>query len=248
MGNTLSLRDKAILIGLYLSKYDEAALSELGLDGFKQAFNTLGYAIGFNPSSIKNYRDEFDPLFPNPRKGWHKRPLREYCKVIYEQFSTLSFDNFTDLIKSITVQNYEIEQIVNKIEKRDMTESVAKRLITGKSAEEYFKKNYSRIDPFIGYELKDTTNLACGFDFRLAFNSNFFCVEVKGLNLTTGNIAMTEKEYSIAEGLKDKYCLFIVLNFAEKPYHELFFNPLNNELNFKKIERKVTQISYTTSV
>ena len=37
-------------------------------------------------SEIKNYRDEFDPLFQNSRKGWHKRPMRDYCKKILEDF------------------------------------------------------------------------------------------------------------------------------------------------------------------
>jgi hypothetical protein len=248
MNNTLSVRDKAILIGLYLSKFDEAALTALGFDGFKQAFNTLGYSIGFNPSSIKNYRDEFDPLFPNPRKGWHNRPLREYCKIIYDEFSSLSLLNFTDLIKNVVVPNYEIEHIINKITKQDKSESIAKRLITGKAAEEYFKKNYSKIDPFIGYELKDTTSMACGFDFKLALNSDYFCIEVKGLNLSSGSIIMTEKEYSIADGLKNKYCLFVVMNFIDKPYHKLYFNPLSGDLKFKRLERPVIQVNYSTSV
>ena len=42
--------------------------------------NVIGFALGAKPASIKNYRDEFDPVFPNKRKGWHKRPMRNYCK------------------------------------------------------------------------------------------------------------------------------------------------------------------------
>lgn len=76
------VRDKAILIGLYLSKFDADALNVLGFKGFNEAFNTLGYSIGVKPASIKNYRDEFDPFFPNPRKGWHKRQIRDYCKEV----------------------------------------------------------------------------------------------------------------------------------------------------------------------
>jgi hypothetical protein len=248
MNSVFSNRDKAILIGLYLSKFDEDALNELGFDGINQAFNALGYSIGVKPASIKNYRDEFDPYFPNPRKGWHKRTLRDYCKKYLDNFSALNFGDFTDLVKSFVIQNYEIEKIIEKVEKIDRSESVAKRLITGKSAEEYFKINYLTVNCFKNYELNDTTNLACGFDFKLSQNTNFYCVEVKGLNLSTGSIAMTEKEFYVANELKQKYCLFIVMNFAEKPNHQYFFDPLNSGLTFKKTERKVTQINYSTSI
>jgi hypothetical protein len=78
---SLATRQKLILAGLYLSKYDEIGLKRLGFDSFHEAFNVVGYSLGSRPASIKNYRDEFDPLFPNARKGWHKRPIRSYCLV-----------------------------------------------------------------------------------------------------------------------------------------------------------------------
>jgi hypothetical protein len=242
-----SSRDEAILIGLYLSKFDNLALKEFGFDGFMQAYNTLGYSIGVKPYSIKNYRDEFDPYFPNQRQGWRNRKLREYCKKFLDEFSSHDFALFTDLIKSFIIQNYDVEKIIKNVEKKDMSESIAKRLITGKAAEEYFKTNYPHIEPFIGFKLKDTTNLACGFDFKLSCNADFYCVEVKGLNLNTGNIIMTEKEYAVAHDLQDKYCLFLVKNFIEKPVHQYVFNPLNSGLNFKKVDRMVVQTSYLTS-
>jgi hypothetical protein len=85
----IATREKIILIGLYLSKYDSLGLKKLGFKGFKEAFNVIGYALGAQPASIKNYRDEFDPLFPNRRKGWHKRATRDYCLKIFEKFSPL---------------------------------------------------------------------------------------------------------------------------------------------------------------
>lgn len=248
MNNVFSIRDKAILIGLYLSKFDEQGLDALGFEGFIQAYNTLGYSIGFKPASLKNYRDEFDPYFPNARKGRHKRVIREYCKKFLDDFSSLNLKTFTDLIKSFVIKNYEIEKFVEKIEKKDKSESVAKRLITGRAAEEYFKANYSSVSHFNEFEISDTTNLACGFDFKLSLNSNFYCVEVKGLNTNSGSISLTEKEFFVANELKKKYCLFVVMNFAEKPNHQFFFDPLNSRLTFKKTERKVTQINYASTI
>jgi hypothetical protein len=248
MSNEFSIRDKAILIGLYLSKFNEDGLNAMGFEGFNQAFNILGYSIGAKPASIKNYRDEFDPYFQNPRKGWHKRAIRNYCKKFLDNFSSLELNSFTDLIKSFLIRDYEIEKLVEKIEQKDKSESVAKRLITGRAAEEYFKSNYHTVNDFLDFKLKDATNLACGFDFKLSSNSNYYCVEVKGLNTNSGSIALTEKEFFVANEMRKKYCLFIVRNFVEKPNHQFFFDPLNSKLTFKMIERKITQISYSTSI
>jgi len=79
-------RESPIIAGLYLSKFDSLGLEELGFGSFVEAFNVIGYALGSKPASIKNYRDEFDPLFPNRRRGWHKRPIRDYCLKVFERF------------------------------------------------------------------------------------------------------------------------------------------------------------------
>jgi hypothetical protein len=81
----VATREKLILAGLYLSKYDPLGMKKLGFESFTEAFNVIGYAMGSQPASIKNYRDEFDPLFPNRRKGWHKRPIRDYCRKVFEK-------------------------------------------------------------------------------------------------------------------------------------------------------------------
>src|ERR1700675_3034932 len=96
----IAAREKLILAGLYLSKYDAAGLKKLGFESFLEAFNVIGYALGSKPASIKNYRDEFDPLISKRRKGWHKRPTREYCLKIFEEYKGLDLETFSGLIKS----------------------------------------------------------------------------------------------------------------------------------------------------
>lgn len=244
----MNIRDKAIITGLYLSKYNIEALKELGFSSYQEAFNILGFSLGIKPSTIKNYRDEFDPLFPNNRQGWHKRPMRDYCKYYYNEFYNTHFIDFSKLIKSFFIENYELEEFIKQIERKDYSESVAKRLLTGKAAEEYFKKEYVKIQIFHEFNLTDATNLACGFDYKLSLNSNFYYVEVKGLNEMKGSILFTEKEYYMAQNLKSSYCLFIVKNFKEKPIHDIIFNPLNSQLLFKEIKREIIQISYTSMI
>lgn len=244
----MNIRDKSIVTGLYLSKYSEKGLNELGFKSFQEAFNVLGFSLSSKPASLKNYRDEFDPLFPNNRKGWHKRPIREYCKKYFDEYKDVDFLTFSNLIKSFYIENFAIEKFIEKIEEKDYSESIAKRLLTGKAAEEYFKSQYSKINVFSSYQILDATQMACGFDYKLSLNLDFFCVEVKGLNDITGTIQLTEKEFSIAKKLKSNYCLFIVKNFKEKPIHEFVFDPLNSRLEFKEIKREIIQTTYNTSI
>ena len=243
-----NIRDRSIITGLYLSTFNETALSQLGFKSYQEAFNVLGFALGVKPSSIKNYRDEFDPLFPNDRKGWHKRPIRDYCKVIYDEFKNLDLTECSELIKSFFIKDYEVEKIVSATLKKDYSESVAKRLVTGKAAEEYFKTVYSKIDSFNAYNMLDTTNMACGFDYKLTNQHHFYCVEVKGLSELKGNIQLTEKEYFVAQNMRSNYCLFVVKNFKEKPIHEIIFDPLNSRLKFSEVKREIIQLSYHSSL
>ena len=234
MGNIYSTRDKAMIIGLYLSRFDVLGLNELGFDGFFHAYNVLGYSIGVAPKSIRGYRDEFDPFFPNERKGWHNRALRPNRKEMMDALASLSFAEFTELIKGFTIPYHDSEREFHMADTKDASNSVAKRLATGVAAEEYFKINYREAVEFTGFELADTRMLACGFDFKLSSPSKYFYVEVKGISLKTGNIALTEKEYDVASEYRDKYCLFVVRNFIESPTHDVFFNPLDCRLEFSR--------------
>lgn len=246
----LSLREKSILAGLYLSKFDVEGLHYLGFESFTEAFNVIGLSLGVQPASVKNYRDEFDPLFPNNRKGWHKRPIRDYCKAIYDSFGGLGLEKFVSLLKQIIYKEHDLDVLMEEVERKqgEQINSFAKRLITGQAAEQYFKSKYKEIQSFKDFEIEDTTKLGCGFDFRLFSPSIFYGIEVKGLNDSSGGVALTNKEYSVASILQDRYFLFVVKNFKENPFHEMYQNPLNGELVFNRVEQKTIQISWATKV
>lgn len=246
----LTLREKSILVGLFLAKFDNRGLKKLGFENFTEAFNVVGFSLGVKPASVKNYRDEFDPIFPNRRQGWHKREMRQYCKNVYESFKNLDIKDFSVLLKEIIYENNELDVLMEKIAKKeDKESSFAKRLITGQAAENYFKENYSQINIFKNYNLEDTTKTGCGFDFKLyAYNKEFLGIEVKGLNNISGNITLTNKEYSVAQLLRQRYFLFIVKNFKEAPSHHFFQNPLNSKLNFNRIETTVKQITWNVNI
>ena len=190
----LSLQSKSVICGLYLSKFDLGGLHTLDLESFSEAFNVIGFSLGVPPASIKNYRDEFDPLFPNPRKGWHKRKTREYCKAIYDEFNSLQIGEFSKLLKQIIYKDHDLDLLMEEVAvSANEDTSFAKRLITGQAAEHYFTQKYREIEIFREFELEDKTKYGCGFDFRLVARDQFYAIEVKGMNDKSGKITMTHK-------------------------------------------------------
>lgn len=247
----ISTRDKPILAGLYLSKYDALGLKKLGFKSFTEAFNVLGYAMGSQPASIKNYRDEFDPLFPNRRKGWHKRPTREYCLRVFEKYAGLDLESFAGLIKSFLGYDENAwSELQEGGEQKESESSFAKRLITGLAAEKYFVHVQPSLIEFGGYTLEDTTRFGCGYDFRLRKGTHnvFLAVEVKGLGERTGSVALTPKEHATAAALKGRFFLFVVKNFRESPFHEIYQDPLSGRLEFTKNERPIVHVSWLANV
>lgn len=247
----IAAREKLILAGLYLSKYDSVGLKKLGFESFIEAFNVIGYALGARPASIKNYRDEFDPLFPNRRKGWHKRATRDYCLKVFEEYKSLDLETFTGLVKSFVGYDENVwSGVREKEEKQDGESNFAKRLITGLAAENYFESVHPNLTEFKGHSLENTTRLGCGYDFRLRTESRkeFLAVEVKGLKDRTGSLSLTPKEHEVATAFAGRFFLFVVKNFREVPFHEIYQNPLSSKLAFTKKERVIVQVSWLASV
>jgi hypothetical protein len=48
--------------------------------------------------------------------------------------------------------------------------------------------------------------------------------------------------------LEDHFFLFIVKNFRETPFHEIYRNPLSGALRFARKERVTVNVSWLTSV
>ncbi len=180
----ISARERLILTGLYLSKYDAAGLKRLGFGSFLEAFNIVGYALGARPMTIKNYGDEFDPLFRNHRKGWHNRPIRDYCRKIFDEYKNLDLEAFAGLVRSFAGSDENLwSEVREEDEQRKAESSFAKRLTTGLAAERYFESIHPSLSEFEGYVAENTTRLGCGYDFRLQkADQDFLAIEVKGLS------------------------------------------------------------------
>lgn len=244
----LTTRDKLIVAGLFLSKFDVNGLRALGFDGFSEAFNAIALSLNSSPASLKNYRDEFDPYFPNPRQGWHKRAIRKYCKDFMDEYSSLDIDAFATLLKTEISVAGDVDIIEEKVNPSE-DNTFAKRLVTGQAAEKYFEAVFKKLPEFQDFSLVNTTGLGCGFDYKMLKNeSPFLAVEVKGMALQTGAIMLTSKEYKTAHFLEDRFYLFVVRNFVEKPYHSIFQNPLKSKLVFDRREAVTVQVSWSASI
>lgn len=246
-----ALRNKQVLAGLFLSRFDKEGLRALGFSSFTEAFNAIGFALGTRPASIKNYRDEFDPIYSSKRKGWHKRPMREYCKAASGKYEEMSLKDFTALLKSLIYERGSFDVITEETETEDGKESsFAKRLITGQAAEKYFEFVHPTIPTLSDYSLENVTAHGCGFDFRLSKPGldDILAVEVKGLNDIRGTISLTEKEHRVAGILSKRFYLFVVRNFREKPFHSIYCNPLESELAFSRQETQIVQVNWRVSI
>jgi len=215
----------------------------------------MGYALGGKPALIKNYMQEFDPLFPNSRQGWHKRQMRDHCREAYERFGLLSLPEFYRLLSPLLLNRVKplpdgMDELAALDEEKLENESFSKRLITGAAAEGFFESSFAKIADFTGHILTNVTRFGCGFDYRLqpANSRPFLAVEVKGIAAASGEIMMTSKEYQVAEYLGNRYFLCVVRNFTEKPVISLFQNPLDQGLGFIHRERQQTSLTWHAKI
>ena len=64
-----------MVCGYYLSRFDVAAYQRLGHGSQRATHDALAAALDVQSASIKNWRDEFDPVHDNDRQGWHRREM-----------------------------------------------------------------------------------------------------------------------------------------------------------------------------
>lgn len=89
---------KEMLAGLFLSKFSKEGLAKLGFKNYVTACRVLAQRVGGNWLSIRNYRDEFDPVFPNGRKGYYQRPMMPSRKAMLDELGDLGIDDMAELL------------------------------------------------------------------------------------------------------------------------------------------------------
>ena len=90
-------------MGYLASRFDDRLLGDLGFRTFVGFSRHVAENLGVKDNSVKNWRDEFDGLNPDPdrkRKGWHRKPTpsRVYMKM---QLDSWSYEQLSGLANSV---------------------------------------------------------------------------------------------------------------------------------------------------
>ncbi len=216
-----------LYVSYYLSRFDKRAYDRLGYGNRNITHDRLGKILNVKPNTIKNWRDEFDPIHGH-RAGWYQRPMRVLISNIAKSLEGLNEDQVYNLVNSIIIEtNNEIVKILNdQIIKAENDSTVyILRGPTGKKAESFFILNYKNYKLFEKGTLKDTRDYGCGYDFEVRTNDDIYFVEVKGLSSNDGGILFTDKEWRIANEKKEKYFVYIVRDIDETPDIKIINNP-----------------------
>lgn len=97
--------EKALYVTYYLARFDKKALRILKYSTWTEAFNDVAFKLNVKEHSVKNWRDEFDPLFDH-RKGWHKRPMAPSRIHIAEEMKDLKEEEIRKIVLKILDQDY----------------------------------------------------------------------------------------------------------------------------------------------
>jgi len=238
----------ALIVCYFLSKYDAEARKSLGYATWNQAYSGIGGALKVNPASIKNMRDEFDPVHQNQRKGWYQRDLRPSRANVVEKFGELSQPEMLAVVKGILEErDYEgadelgeiLQQIGAKEEKKTRNYAFVNRSGTGRAAEEAFLKSREKIHPSFEGNLADKRDDGCGFDFEIENGNLRTYIEIKGLDGETGGVCFSGKEWEQAQKLGKSYWLVLVKNVSSTPVFQCVQAPADKLSARKSLVQRV---------
>jgi hypothetical protein len=243
----------ALYVSYYLSRFNDQALLNLGYSTWNNAFDDIADKLKVNRHSVKNWRDEFDPLFEH-RAGWHQRPMIPSRIRVVQALENLDEFQIREIVQDIisgNIQNdrEELEQLLNVVITDDNKNSTSKFVVrapTGRAAEEYFIKYFLENKKPIDGNLIDCRDLGVGYDFRIESGDKINFIEVKGLSAFSGGVLFTHKEWTVAQKENDYYFLCVVSNINENPQVIFIQNP-GNKFNAKRNIYTSIQISWSIS-
>ena len=241
------LETEALVIGYAMSRLDELYLAGRGLETWRQAFHEAAQALAEPPASFKNLRDEFDPVHPNPRRGWRSRPLRPNRQRVLDEMSDVSDEALLELVVRILQRDEEAvaEALDALAVVTRIPYNVAERLLTGRRAEEYFLEHCAHLIDVNRTDILDLRQSALGFDFGIRHQPER-AVEVKGLKPMQGAIQFTDREWTEAKRRQENYLLVVVGNLATEPLVRIFPNPHGTLTARCRLQTSVTALWHST--
>jgi hypothetical protein len=221
------LETSAIIVGYAMSRLDEGYLKAMRAGNWKAAFAAAGSALGVTPASLKNLRDEFDPVHPNPRRGWVGRPMRKERQRVMGELCDLSDEALLELIQRVLARDADAaDEVIAPLSRpSSRVSNVAERLRTGRLAEEHFLAHSQAIVRVLPSLLLDHRTLARGYDFGVQGREEV-AIEVKGLKQRRGGIAFTDREWTEAKARRDNFWLVVVGNLEVEPIAKVIHDPV----------------------
>ena len=94
---------RGMLMGYLAARFDDCFIRDLGFTTFVGFSRHVAESLGVKENSVKNWRDEFDGLNPDPdrkRKGWDRKPTpsRVYMKM---QLDSWTYEQLFGLANSV---------------------------------------------------------------------------------------------------------------------------------------------------
>lgn len=91
---------KALIVAYFLSKFDMRAYKALECQNRSQAHQSLAMSLGVKPATLKNMRDQFDPLHGH-RDGWHQRELSPSRVEVVEKYKNKDFEFLLKVVRDL---------------------------------------------------------------------------------------------------------------------------------------------------
>jgi hypothetical protein len=238
-----------MLAGYYLSRFDDVAYKRFPFPTQAEVHSFLAGRIGVPASSLKLWRDEFDPIHSNARQGWHKRKMAPSRVRMSEMLSGVSEVGVFRLLDSCMQRpDVEVLKLLQDAESANADDSFefSTKNVTGLRAEEFFISWYNTRNNLFHGALTDCRQLQCGYDFKSEFADTVASIEVKGLKGHQGGVLLTDKEWDVANLHGDKFFLVLVRSVeSDAPTIEVFRNPASL---FSPKQQVITVIQVTWTV
>src|ERR1041385_6289377 len=93
----------ALYVAYYLSRFDKEAVTNLGFSTFNEAINEISITPDVKRNTLKNWRDEFDPIHPH-REGWHQRPMIASRVKVVQALENLDEPEIREIVNDILRQ------------------------------------------------------------------------------------------------------------------------------------------------
>lgn len=242
-----------LYVAYYLARFDKIALKNLGYKNWESSFLDISNKLDVKKHSVRNWRDEFDPLF-GYRAGWYQRPMSPSRTNVALALENLDEPDIRTIVEDILTGKIESDEenlthllsIADENLEKDKNSSFILRGPTGKKAEQFFIE-YHRINnsPIAG-ELIDTRDLGCGYDFEIESESGQHFIEVKGLANNIGGLLFTNKEWETAKQERTKYTVCLVSNINDSPEISFINDPVS-KLNPRKNIIQTVQVQWSVS-